>query len=708
MRIFHSPFCLILAYILFSSSGAYCQFQYVSPKPGSLFRNPETNIILKNGDLIDAHSLNPQLITIEGSESGIHKHKIVLSDDGKTIIISPLSTFTPGEQVNVTVADGFRKENGELITGTTFDFKIHAARSKADLQSIKDALKYAKEQEYIETGMIPDESPSADVRDLCQVIPHTITSSGNEYKADPFYYNFRGGGAGCFGRTILTNEGDSVFAEFDNNRGISFTINRNGYITYYSYLDSGFEMMDTMYNVVKHLFMGNGYRADEHELLIFPNGNRFMFSYDVQPNIDLSDIGGLDTVDVIGCVIQELDSNDQVLFEWSSWDHFLYTDAIFWEESLLPFSTVFDWVHANSMELDYDGNLLLSSRHLCEITKINLATGDIMWRLGGDNNQFTFVNDSFNTLPFSGQHDFRRLANGHYTMFNNGNNILPTQSNAKEYILDQDNKVATLVWSYAHPPINGLNLYSAAMGNVQRLPNGNTFINWGLIPSAFPAFPRFTEVDSLNNIVWEFNFLDTAYYICYRAYKFDWNRCAPVVDSTFFISYLGSDSVVITWGEPNFNESYIFQYKLDSASDWISIPVTTNTISLDSLIPSSFYDWQVQSICTVFNDSSAYSSIQQFNTLSVATNSINGDAAFFYVFPNPADDIIHIKYNMNESLPILIELVNVLGKVLYSESTTASKGLNENAISIKSLAEGVYLIQMTGNNFSARQQIVVR
>ena len=35
-------------------------------------------------------------------------------------------------------------------------------------------------------------------------------------------------------------------------------------------------------------------------------------------------------------------------------------------------------VHANAIELDADGNILLSSRHLDEITKINRATGDIM------------------------------------------------------------------------------------------------------------------------------------------------------------------------------------------------------------------------------------------------------------------------------------------------------------------------------------------
>ncbi|MBA2423506.1 MAG: aryl-sulfate sulfotransferase [Chitinophagales bacterium] len=707
MRIFNSAISIVVVHIFFSFS-AYSQFQYLSPKPGSLYRNPETNIIIRNGDFIDAASMDPQLVHIEGSESGVHISKLALSDDGKTIVAQPVSPFTPGEQVKVIVYDGFRKKSGVLISGTTFNFNIRAPRTNADLQRIKDALKYARDQEYIETTGTPTEPPTESTRDLCSVIPNVITTTGNEFKGNPFYYNFHGNEAGCFAKTILTNNGDSVFAEFDNNRGISFTINKNGYLTYYSYLDSGFEMMDTMYNVVKNLYMGNGYNADEHELLIFPNGHRFMFSYDVQPNINLESVGGLDSVAVIGCVIQELDSNDLVIFEWSSWDHFLYTDAVFWIESLLPFSTIFDWVHANSLELDYDSNLLLSSRHLSEITKINLSTGEIMWRLGGDNNEFLFVNDTFINLPFSGQHDFRRVADGHYTLYNNGNNIQPTKSSAKEYLLDQDNKIATLVWSYSHPPINGQNVFAAAMGNVQRLPNGNTFINWGLIPNGYSAVPRFTEVDSMKNIVWEFNFVDTSYYICYRGYKFDWNRCPPALDSTLAITYVSSDSAVLTWEEPNFSSSYIFQYKLTTSTDWISVPGFTNSISLDNLIPNSFYDWQIQSICMDFGDSSAFTTIQQFNTLPVATTSINGDATWFNVFPIPAQDIVHINFNVNESLQLSLEIVNLLGAVVYSESLTASNGLNERTISIDGLTEGFYFMQLTGDNISARKQIVVQ
>jgi hypothetical protein len=56
-----------------------------------------------------------------------------------------------------------------------------------------------------------------------------------------------------------------------------------------------------------------------------------------------------------------------------------------------------DWTHSNAVEFDYNGHLLLSSRPLNEITKINRQTGNVMWRFGGKYNNFTFIGD---TVPF--------------------------------------------------------------------------------------------------------------------------------------------------------------------------------------------------------------------------------------------------------------------------------------------------------------------
>ena len=160
--------------------------------------------------------------------------------------------------------------------------------------------------------------------------------------------------------------------------------------------------------------MKNGYKPDAHDILLLKNGHIMMESYDPQ-KVDMSKVveGGNPNATVIGLVIQELDENKNLLFEWRSWDHFKITDSY---NNLL--SSVVDYVHCNSLDADTDSTLIFSSRNLNEITKINRLTGKIIWRLGGKNNEFIFQND---LRGFSAQHSAMKQKNGSLTLFDNGN-----------------------------------------------------------------------------------------------------------------------------------------------------------------------------------------------------------------------------------------------------------------------------------------------
>src|SRR4030095_8373358 len=111
--------------------------------------------------------------------------------------------------------------------------------------------------------------------------------------------------------------------------------------------------------------------------------------------------------------------------------------------------------------------ILISCKNMNELTKINHATGDIIWRMGGENNQFTFINDN---IPehFHSQHDLRRLSNGNISIYNNGNGLPVLVSSAKEYAIDEINKIATLVWYYEHPYVDGVPVFAGATGSTQR------------------------------------------------------------------------------------------------------------------------------------------------------------------------------------------------------------------------------------------------
>lgn len=483
-----------LPLLMFCSIQMNAQFNYTSPIPNSINHNPETNIIFKLNKRINPQSLAPNLFSILGSTSGKHYFSIKLTEDSRTIILKPITPFLFGESVNVSIAKGVKCEDLTFLSSYTLMFKIIEQALVSNLNE-NSAVTNVKIDSYKSYPNFP-----------------SITVSVNDNPSDGkiFFYNISAlASSNDRYLSIINNDGTPIYARQENNRGPGFTLQKNGYLTYWN--NKNFYMLDSAYVIVDSFACGNGYTADWHELQVLENKHVFLVAWDLQM-VDMRPIvtGGQQYATVQGLVIQELDENKDVVFQWRSWDHFNITDAIGVDFT----QSVINYVHGNAIDIDSDTSLLLSSRLMNEITKINRKTGEIIWRLGGKNNQFTFIDDD---QGFCHQHDVRRLSNGNITLFDNGTCHEPKISSAKEYELDEVNKTAKLVWKYTHTS----NLYCETMGNVQRLPNGNTFINWGTIPTSTPSYSSFTEVRPDKSTAYELRF--NTFNLVYRSYRFPWN-----------------------------------------------------------------------------------------------------------------------------------------------------------------------------------------
>lgn len=323
---------------------------------------------------------------------------------------------------------------------------------------------------------------------------------------------------------ILDAEGNPVFfkactdqtsAPYVRKLGSDFKIQPSGKLAYALQTTSGsmgLYLLDSNFILIDSIQCVNDVANDGHDFLHLPDGSYHLLGTEVRI-LDLSGIvtdegiPGSENATVAGSVVQRFDAQKNLQFEWRSLDHFDISDVYayyFTNPDYLDFS------HCNSIEIDNDGNYLLSFRHLNEVTKINSQSGEIIWRLGGKQNQFTFLGD---TMKFSAQHDARRITNGNLTIFDNGAYNSNPVARAIEYQLDEENKTATAVWQFHEP--NGYS--SDFIGNTNRLPNGNTLIDWG---GAFPLEETisFTEVDAVGNIAMELDFVSENY-TSYRAVK---------------------------------------------------------------------------------------------------------------------------------------------------------------------------------------------
>jgi len=120
--------CIILLFtslISFAQTNNINSYLYISPVPGSSMILPESNIIIRQGDLIDKSTLyGNDLVVVVGSKSGNHYGRLILSDDGKTIIFKPDKKFSTGEMVTVNYSGRIFNLNGEELLPIEFEFEI--------------------------------------------------------------------------------------------------------------------------------------------------------------------------------------------------------------------------------------------------------------------------------------------------------------------------------------------------------------------------------------------------------------------------------------------------------------------------------------------------------------------------------------------------------------------------------------------------------
>jgi len=452
--------------------------EYTSPMQGARYVRPGTGLILRfDQPLRPAAGTALPAVVATGSRTGVHAGRTVLADDGRTLVFKPQQAFAWGEEVAVTVGGA---------AAMRFTTSIAPAAPSAALVPDENAVADPVSR-LLGSASLSSSTPGTLSDSIPPEYPNVVTTIYNPPAPGYLFMSNFGAHATAY-LLIVDNGGTPIFYRAMPAMCTDFKLQPTGQLTYYDTHAGKFYALNEQYAIVDSFSCGGDVETDEHELRLLPNGHALLLGDDPEI-VDMSAVVpfGDPTATVIGNIIQELDTDKNVVFEWRSWDHFQITDAT--HENLS--ASVIDYEHANALDVDHDGNLLLSSRHMDEITKIDHATGETIWRWGGKNNQFTQDDpEGF----FSHQHAIRRLDDGDVTLFDNGDYRTPTTySRAAEYDLDEVNKVATLTWEYRNTPDS----YGNAMGYVQRLDNGNTLIGFGT------GNPDAIEVDPDGNKIME-------------------------------------------------------------------------------------------------------------------------------------------------------------------------------------------------------------
>ncbi|MGE4428260.1 MAG: arylsulfotransferase family protein [Solirubrobacteraceae bacterium] len=270
---------------------------------------------------------------------------------------------------------------------------------------------------------------------------------------------------------------------------------------------------DTNYREIARIQPKGPLKADFHEFHLTDRGTALMLAYHERKEPeDLRKAGGTKDDLLMENTVLEIDiKTGKTLFRWDASDH---VDPL---DSYHPVpkreDLAYDFFHGNSVDLDENGDFIVSARSLHAVYNIDRETKKINWQLNGRKSDFKMGDGA----AFRWQHDALAMPDGTLTVLDNHafsakeKEEKGAESRGIVLKLDEKKGTATLVQEYRRPG----GALGPTQANMQTLPNGNRMVGWG------GETPRLTEFTAAGEVALDARFERTPTE-SYRAYKQRW------------------------------------------------------------------------------------------------------------------------------------------------------------------------------------------
>jgi hypothetical protein len=510
----------VAAGLLLASPAAAAPSIAVFPVAGSRLGSPHTTISFRG---VPAAGLGA--IGVSGSRSGSHTGSIRGHSDGNGASFIPDRAFTPGEVVTVTT--GLNVIGG---SNGIFHFSVASEAGHVPNRPLAPAGRRHGDVMWFHSRKDIEPAAISVTRRSSRIAPGDVFLGAQQ-------------GPVQNGPTILDPSGNLIWFKAIPKYNLATdvrvqSLDGHQVLTWWQgYFGAGVGsgvglINDAHYHQIAVVRAGNHLPFDLHEFKLTPQGTALITS--VYPVYwDASSLHHTRHAIVFDGVVQEIDvKTGLVEFEWHSLDHVPLTDT--YRDFPNSNGAPFDYFHINSAEQDRDGNVVVSGRSTSAVYKIDHLTGQTLWTLGGRHSTFKFGSGA--SMAF--QHDVRIQASGdsRVTAFDNGAGLYNVHSQSRGVILHLDlkHKTASKLGEFDHSP----RLLSTFEGNVQPLPNGNSFIGWG-------AQPYFSEFNFRGQLLFDARFVGAN--TSYRAYRFPWVGTPQTLPAVAASTSGGRTTVYVSW-----------------------------------------------------------------------------------------------------------------------------------------------------------------
>lgn len=435
----------------------------ISPLPGTPDASPNTQISFLGAPQADLHH-----ILVEGSRTGIHYGKLEGYSTGEGASDVLAKPFASGEQVSVSA----QVSSPSSTTRISTHFSV----------AYPDTL--TPPQWGVGHGSGPKVNASY-LQSYHSVSFHPPVVSATTLPADPELGDIflaPDSGPGQWGPMIVEPDGALVWFQPmpSNTEAMDLRLQqyrREPVLTWWQghIVDGhgqGEDVIEnTSYTRISTIHGGNGLYPDLHEFDLTPKGTALITAYEPE-HWNLSAVHGPRNGFIDDVAVQEIDvATGLVMFEWHALGH------VSLEESYEPVGSksnaLYDFFHLNSIQLEPEGNLLLTARNTWCVYLVSGRTGAVLWRLGGKKSTFAMGPG----VRFAWEHDAELLPGGILSVFDDEDSPAEASQSRALYIsLDFKGRKATLLRQFTNPKTP---ILSPSQGNAQLLPGGNELIGWG-------------------------------------------------------------------------------------------------------------------------------------------------------------------------------------------------------------------------------------
>jgi hypothetical protein len=475
----------------------------VSPQPGTLDASASTQI-----SFLGPSGTRVSGVRATGSHSGAHAGVLRAYSTGTGESFLPAHAFAPGERVTVTAT--VTVGGSARPASTSFTIARQAPVSQKQFP-INPGDPHAI-QHY---ASAPTLTPSS--------VRITTPARPGASPGDLFLAPYQG--VGTPGPMIVEQNGALVWfhpvpaGDYATNLQVQ-QYQGKPVLTWWQghVLEVGFgqgedEIYDSSYRHLATVRAGNGYHADLHEIRLTPEGTAWIDAFD-PIDMNLSARRGLADGVLTDSIVQQIDvKTGLVMWEWHALGHVALSES----HNAVPRSPYpWDYVHVNSVSPGADGDVLLSARNTWALYDVDVHSGGVLWRIGGQASSFKL---GAGTRTYW-QHDAEFQPGGLISVFDNGSDP-PMERQSRGLLLRADvgSHTVTLVKQLVNPTRT---LLASSQGNLASLPAGNWLMGYG-------GLPNFTEYDANGHVL-----LDGALgrnVQSFRTYLAPWSARAPGVPS---------------------------------------------------------------------------------------------------------------------------------------------------------------------------------